>query len=257
MHKIVGHHALRALEQVHVPDNARHPEFVLVLQVGAVAPFEHQHRQDVLPFPQGLGDVEFAGGMGDLAVADVPAVHPDVEAGIHPFKVQVRPGCRRVRMISKVTDIGAAGVFRRNKGRIRRNGEFDVGILVAVVAEILPHAGDRNGVEPGYVKTVLKEPIRQIINAGVVPEFPVSAEKLEPVRRFPMLGGICQPPRRRNEVGAVGHGVLVEHMGVFIVFCNKHNAASWLYFCFIVPQNGPPRHIQNSSIHAQNATVPA
>ena len=48
----------------------------------------HEDRQKIVAVVKELGDVELRRVVRDLAVTHVPAVEPDVKAGVHPFKVQ-------------------------------------------------------------------------------------------------------------------------------------------------------------------------
>ena len=77
---IIFNVVFRTVQKIHVADDAGHPEFVLVLQITAVTPFQDQDCQKVLSLPEQAGDVKLRGMMRDLAVADVSTVQPHVEA---------------------------------------------------------------------------------------------------------------------------------------------------------------------------------
>ena len=62
-------------QQVHIPENSRHAEFVLALQVGAVAPLAHHDGQPVFARMEETADFKLAGHMGHLAVAGELAVY--------------------------------------------------------------------------------------------------------------------------------------------------------------------------------------
>ena len=49
MYKIIAQVALRAVQQVHIAEDARHAQLILVLQVGSVTPLQHQNRDVVFP----------------------------------------------------------------------------------------------------------------------------------------------------------------------------------------------------------------
>ena len=85
--KIVHNAIFRPLEQVHITENTGSTELVLVFHVAAVAPLYDQNGQLVGALGDHFGDIEFTGGVGYLAVANILAVKPDIEAGIHTFKV--------------------------------------------------------------------------------------------------------------------------------------------------------------------------
>ena len=57
-------------QDVHLTENAGHPPFILILQIGAVTIFQHHDGDLVVPIVQILGDVEFAGRMRYLTVSD-------------------------------------------------------------------------------------------------------------------------------------------------------------------------------------------
>ncbi len=155
-----------AVQQVDVPDDAAGTELVLVLEVGPVAPLEHEHGQPVVPRTNKAGDVELAGGVRDLAVPHVAAVEPYVEAGIHPLEVQV--GARRVvpDQIVEIPDVAGARVVLRDVGRVERNGVADVGVLMLVVTEVLPRTWylDRGEVPGRVVRCV--EALGEVVDAG-------------------------------------------------------------------------------------------
>ena len=67
-------------QNIHVPEDPREAELVLVLQITSVAPFENKHSQKVFALFQEICDVELSGVVGDLAVADEGTVEPHVEA---------------------------------------------------------------------------------------------------------------------------------------------------------------------------------
>ena len=79
-------------QDVDIAEDATHAELVLVLQIAAVAPLEHQNGQLVVARPQVVGHIELAGGVRDLAVADQIPVDPEVEAGIHTLEIEQGPG---------------------------------------------------------------------------------------------------------------------------------------------------------------------
>lgn len=133
---------------------------------------------------QKLRYIELACGMGDLTVPDKLTVKPDIEAGGNALEVQK---CTRGGGIFLVVEVSAAGVLFGNIRRISGERIADVGVLVVVVAVVLPHAGDRDAVKSGGIIADLIESILQVINTGVVPKFPASVQKLEAIRGLAVL----------------------------------------------------------------------
>ena len=57
-------------QYINITENARHTEFVLIFQITAVTPFQHQHMNTVLSVVQKIRYVKLGGAMADLAVPD-------------------------------------------------------------------------------------------------------------------------------------------------------------------------------------------
>ena len=76
-------------QQVNVPENAAGADLVLILQVGAVAPLEHRHRQHVDPGGDQGGNVKLAVAVRHLAVTRQVPVDPHEKEGVHAVKVQI------------------------------------------------------------------------------------------------------------------------------------------------------------------------
>ena len=125
--------------------------------------------------------------MGDLTVPDKLTVEPDVEAGGNALEVQKCTRGGGIFLVSEVVEVSAAGVLFRNIRWISGERITDVGVLVVVVAVVLPHAGDRDAVKSGGIIADLIESILQVINTGVVPKFPASVQKLEAIRGLAVL----------------------------------------------------------------------
>ena len=178
---------LRAVQQVDITENAVHAEHILIFHVTAIAPFQHEDRQMVGAVLQKLRYIELACGMGDLTVPDKLTVEPDIEAGGNALEVQKCTRGGGIFLVSEVVEVSAAGVLFRNIRWISGERIADVGVLVVVVAVVLPHAGDRDAVKSGGIIADLIESILQVINTGVVPKFPASVQKLEAIRGLAVL----------------------------------------------------------------------
>ena len=214
-------------QQIHVPEDAGHAELVLTFQIGAHAPLEHQHRQQILPGMHKVGDIELAGGVGDLAVSHPLPVDPDVVKAVYPLKVQIEPPAAKVRVQGKAGAVGAAGVLMGHKGRIVRDGIPHVAVLVFVQPLHLPAGGHRHGGKLPVVKLRPAELLRHGADPVVQLHPPASAEQDESLRGLPR-GGRILPGSKGNVVGAVRlhpfvkpgpvlkfmvmpHGVLLSH----------------------------------------------
>ena len=175
------------MQQVDITENAVHAEHILIFHVTAIAPFQHEDRQMVGAVLQKLRYIELACGMGHLTVPDKLTVEPDIEAGGNTLKIQKCARGGGIFLVGEVVEVSAAGVLFGNIRRISGERIADVGVLVVVVAVVLPHAGDRDAVKSGGIIADLIESILQVINTGVVPKFPASVQKLEAIRGLAVL----------------------------------------------------------------------
>ena len=125
--------------------------------------------------------------MGDLTVPDKLTVEPDIEAGGNTLKIQKCARGSGILLVGEVVEVSAAGVLFGNIRRISGERIADVGVLVVVVAVVLPYAGHRDGIESGSIIAYRVESILQVINTGVVPKFPAAVQKLEAIRGLAVL----------------------------------------------------------------------
>ncbi len=208
-------------QDVHVPEDAAHAELVLILEVAAVAPLQHQYVDLVVPGGHEIGDVELAGGVGDLAVAHEPAVDPEVEAGVHALE---HDGPAAVVLGQhEVPPVQAAGVLLRHVGRVVGERVAPVGVLVPVVAVHLPHRGHGNAV---HLHAGVQQVVRQIDDAFKVPELPFAVERLEAVRLPALVAQGDIAVRIRNVVGPVGQRVHMQRVGIHVIIGQIHGSDS-------------------------------
>ena len=172
--EIVLNALFRAVQQVDITENAVHAEHILIFHVAAIAPFQYEHGQMVGTVLQKLSHIKLAGGMSHLTAPDKLTVEPDIEAGGNALKVQKCTRGSGIFLVSEVVEVSAAGVLFGNIRRISGERIADVGVLVVVVAVVLPHAGDRDAVKSGGIIADLIESILQVINTGVVPKLPTA-----------------------------------------------------------------------------------
>ena len=173
-HREVPYVFLRAENQVHIPEYSGHTELILILKIAAVTPFQHKDRQLVHAGFGFTGDVEFAGAVGNLAVAHKFPVNPHVKAGIHTFKIKELFLLRLTAADVKIFDISATGIIVGNIGRIKREGIPDVGILLLIEAQHLPAGRHFYPAELFFVE-ILPLELRYGLHTGKVTEFPVNA----------------------------------------------------------------------------------
>ena len=115
--KEILHVDLVPQEQIDLADDAGGTDFVLILQVGSVAPLENQHTKLVLARVQEFRHIDFAGHVADLAVGGELPVDVEIEAGVHALEVQseiIFFQCVRVHV--QRAPVQSAGVLCRSTG---------------------------------------------------------------------------------------------------------------------------------------------
>ena len=121
-----------------------------------------------------IGHVKFTGCMSHLAVAYIDTIDPYIEAGIYTLKIQVCFWCFGIFLIFKLVYVRSARILLWYIWRIERNWVTDIGILMAVIAIVLPDSRNWNFVEALSVITCFVKFFLKIINALIELEFPVS-----------------------------------------------------------------------------------
>ena len=205
-------------QQGHVPENAGKTQFVLIFQIAAVAPFEHQHAEPVFSGAKLPRHFELAGAVGYLAVACKDPVHPYVKAGVHPFKIEELAHPRLPFGQLELADISAAGIFVRHIGRVVREGITDVGILLLVEALHLPASGHFGFQKSLRHKVFLEKMVRYFLHPGKIGKFPVFPRQ----RQTPVLPFFGQ----RHVVTPVGHGAHMQRFQIFIVIFQHHKRST-------------------------------
>ena len=165
--------AFGALQNVNIPKDTGCAELVLILQIATVAPLQDQHGQGVFTLFHLVRDVKFGGGVRHLVIAQVLAVQPCVQAGVSTFEIQIGSGGVLVGSVVEFGDIASAGVFVGYIRGICRERITNVRVLVLIVTVVLPDAGHRNGVEIIGVEAQRVERLSQIVDIGIVLEFPI------------------------------------------------------------------------------------
>ena len=127
---------LRARENVHVPEYSRQAYFVLVLEIGAVAPFQHCGGDTVVPLFQKRRDVELLHAVGHLGITHEFPVDIEIHAAVHALEHENT--AHFVRHMGIIPAVHAHRDIVRDVGRIKRNGITHVGILRHVESMQLP-----------------------------------------------------------------------------------------------------------------------
>ena len=58
--KVIANVIFRTLQQINITKDTGGAEFILIFQIAAVAPFEHEYCKDVFAFTNAVGHIEFA-----------------------------------------------------------------------------------------------------------------------------------------------------------------------------------------------------
>ena len=78
--------------------------------------------------------------MGNLAIAHIRSIYPDIKTGIHTFKIQICLRSLFLLLVHKLPNISSAWIFLWHIRWIKRNRISHVGILMAVIPIILPYS---------------------------------------------------------------------------------------------------------------------
>ena len=189
-------------KQHRVPKNAAEPPHILVLQVGAVRPLQHDDAQTVFPRRYDGRNIKFRGQMGTLGKADKLPVHIGVIAGAYALQTQHRAAARKGGGQGKGPVVYADGGIIGHKGRIIGNGESHVRILRSAVALQLPNAGHVDF--PLHALSRFAGKLRHVMGRLIISEIPPPVQGIEIRRKRPLL----RPGGSRVGIGNQGgtHG---------------------------------------------------
>ena len=186
----------RTQQQPDVPENTACAEFILILKIRSVAPFEDEDGYPVFAGPGLIGDAELAGAVADLTVAREFAVDPEIEAGIDALKIQI-PFVPAFRLREAEHGlISAAGIFTGDIRRLKRNRIADVDVLMAVISEALPTGRDVDLAEGSLL--FLRKVLRNVGQTAEITEVPRPAAEqartgasVRHLRQIPSTGRLC------------------------------------------------------------------
>ena len=169
---VIGDHfhvrdvALRPLQDVHIPENAVHPEKVLVLQIAAAAPFQHLDPDGVGAGMDVGGDVEFSRQMAALGEAYLLSVDIQEGTGGHTFKDEVDLAPDFFQL--KLALVNTAGVVIGHIGDVHGIRVIDIGIVGILIAVELPAGGHGNGIPDGDLLGNIDIPVKKCKVPGTV-----------------------------------------------------------------------------------------
>ncbi len=174
--------------QVDVAVDAAEPPEVLILQVAAVGPAVDPHGERVLTGPQIGRQVELRREPAVLAVADLLAVHPEIEGGIDAVEDDEDPATGPPRGDGEGGAIAAHGVvILGHLGHVVwGKGILDVCVHRRPVALQLPVGGHGDRVPTTGVEVIGIEAIRRRRRVGRPGEGPVTVKQSEESRSVPV-----------------------------------------------------------------------
>ena len=243
VNEVIPQVATLPAQDVHIPEDAAHAEFVLILKIAAVAPLQHQHVDPVLTRVDEFGDLKLAGGMGNLAVAHEGSVDPQIETGIHALE---HDGPLAVVLGDiEIAPVEPAGVVVGHVGRIIREGIAPVGVLVPVVAVHLPHGGHGNAV---HLHAGIQGIAWQIDDAFEIPELPAAVEGLEAIGLLPLVPQGDVAVGIGHVVGPVGQRIHMQRVGIHMILGQVHGSISFVKSLRPAPDSS--RRVQCIPLHS-------
>ena len=225
---------LVAEKQIYLSEHTREAELVLILQIRARAPLEHNNAEGVDTCVKKRGDIYFRGAVADLAVACKIAVNEEIEAGVNTLEVYVYLMLQRRLGEGELTAVESAGVKGGNVRGIEGKGIGNVGVLrnvIALVHNSLPAAGDSHGVE-ALCGEGLGEEIVHLSLGGIEAEVPISAEgdktvAMASVTHKSLLGGVIG-----DEISSGSFAVNVQRVKICVVLEFEHDLFPFFGGCF-------------------------
>ena len=171
---IIADCLLWTFQNVHIPENTTHTEFVLIFQIGTITPLHYQHCHRICSILKYISNIKLTGHMRNLAVSYVRTIDPYVKATVYSFKVQKRFWCFLISTVLKIMYIGSTRNILRHIWWIKWKRIPDVCILMCIISCHLPYTWNLNLIKIFCIIILLKERILNIIDAGKILEFPSS-----------------------------------------------------------------------------------
>ncbi len=217
-HPDIHQMAERFVQQADGAEDPRQPPHILIFQIGAVGPAQHQHRQPVATALQIRSQIEFGGQAAVLGVADPATVAKKVEGTANPVKDDpALAACQPAGGQIELAGVATGGILCRHARWITGKGVLDIGVDGAIgerprsrIGGIqLPVARHCNGAS---IHQILRQPtLGHQFGSGKEGEAPLAIEQetggrgqITPGIRFAAPaehGGMgCQPVYRRNSL---------------------------------------------------------
>ena len=121
---------LRTGKHIHVAEYSRQAKLVLVLQVGAVAPFQNQRRDFVRARMKQVSHVKFRDAVGHLRITRKLSVHEQVDAAVNALENKYP--AQSVRLVIILAAVNSRGIVVRDIRRVKRYRIVYVRVLRAV-----------------------------------------------------------------------------------------------------------------------------
>ena len=123
-------------KDIHITEYPREPELVLILEIGAVTPFQNSGGYAVSTRGKQACDVKLRGVVRDLGIACELTVDIQIKTAVGALKAEYAP--QSVRRVGVVPAIDPDGDIIGNERRIVGYRVVDIGILRLVIAVELP-----------------------------------------------------------------------------------------------------------------------
>ena len=224
VHEVIADAHARALQQIDVAEDARLAELVLILEVAAVAPLQHQHGDGVGALADIGRHVKLGHGMGDLAVTHELAVDPHIEAGIHALEAQ-RSAAGVAGLVVKRAHIQSAGVVHRHIRRIIGERIADVGVLMPVIALGLPDGGHDDFIPGQLLGGELRRQLGKAVKVGKRPD---AVQGIKAIRLGAVALDRIAAAGERNKVRALRQRVHMQLVRILMVMQFPHGRHSSL-----------------------------
>jgi hypothetical protein len=129
----IGNMCLIAQEQEHLAENTRITEFILALEISAIAPLENYHFNGVYALAEQSGNVDFTGHMADLAISRKLIVNIEIEAGVYALKIDVYLLFKHAFVDEHLAAVKSAGIVFGDVRGVDGDRVTDVKIVGGIV----------------------------------------------------------------------------------------------------------------------------
>ena len=191
-------------KEVDLAEDTREAEFILILKIRAVAPFEHKHFKCIFACAKVFGYIDLAGHMADLTVCREIVVYKKIEAGVNALKIYVNLSVTKLIFVhQEASHIKSATVsVSRYKRRLNGKGIIDVGVIRCIISVFVAHLpAHRNGqlIEARCCKSRTQKVVKSTL-IFVISEIPLSAKRCKKFTFCPKISLRACFISIRNEV---------------------------------------------------------